>query len=278
MNEKILGQPTRGKTARNRLRRADNFLLMYDASLFSSGTMIKETSYFVDLGYGAEPFTTLQSARTLRKVNSELPVLGVEIDPERVERAAPFEDRITKFRLGGFNLPLHEGEKVRAIRAFNVLRQYQEGEFEEPVRILGDYLMEGGLLLEGTSNPSGSIWVANLFRREAAVLKHEGLLFSTNFNSGFEPEMFQPVLPKNYIHHMLPGEAIYEFFQVWKRSARQLISLKEFSLRQWFKGSAEMLADAGYQIDLRRKFLNRGFLLWKYPGGLSPSEEKKFTV
>ena len=267
LNEKIYGQPTRGKTARNRLRRADNFLLMYAAPLFYPGKYKSGTAYFVDLGYGAEPFTTLESACRLRRVNPGLPVLGVEIDPERVKRAAPYQDTITQFRLGGFNLPLQEGEKVRAIRAFNVLRQYKEEEFQEPVRILGEYLIDGGLLLEGTSNPSGSIWVANLFRKsgQSAALKHEGLLFSTNFRFGFDPEMFQPVLPKNYIHHMLPGEEIFEFFQVWKRAARQMVSLKEFSLRQWFKASAGLLSEAGYIIDLRRKLLNRGFLLWKYP-------------
>jgi hypothetical protein len=180
----------------------------------------------------------------------------------------PYEDDFTKFRLGGFNLPLLEGEKVRAIRAFNVLRQYQEEEFEEPVRLLGKYLINGGLLIEGTSNPSGSIWVANLYRKDgtASVLKHEGLLFSTNFHTGFDPEMFQPVLPKNFIHRMLPGEDIYGFFETWKRAARQMISLKQFSLRQWYKASAELLAETGYSIDLRRKLLNRGFLLWKYPG------------
>jgi hypothetical protein len=89
LNEKILGQPTRGKTARNRLRRADNFLLMYAEALFYPARAQNETRFFVDLGYGAEPFTTLESARTLRRVNPKLPVLGVEIDPERVERAIP---------------------------------------------------------------------------------------------------------------------------------------------------------------------------------------------
>ena len=50
--------------------------------------------------------TTLQSAARLREVNPELPVLGVEIDPERVEAAQRYADERTFFRLGGFNLPL----------------------------------------------------------------------------------------------------------------------------------------------------------------------------
>ena len=32
-------------------------------------------------------------------------------------------------KMSGFNLPLRPGESVRLIRAFNVLRQYQERDF-----------------------------------------------------------------------------------------------------------------------------------------------------
>ncbi len=60
------GQPTRGKTAANRLRRVDNFLLLYDASLIRRNDGPYAGAFFVDLGYGAEPFTTLESAARLR--------------------------------------------------------------------------------------------------------------------------------------------------------------------------------------------------------------------
>ncbi len=85
-----------------------------------------DRALFVDVGYGAEPFTTLESAARLRTVNPVLPVLGVEIDGERVAAALPYADAHTHFRLGGFNLPLQPDEHVRLIRAFNVLRQYEE--------------------------------------------------------------------------------------------------------------------------------------------------------
>ena len=38
------------------------------------------------------PRTTLESARRFRRVNPELPILGVEIDKERVEAALPYAD------------------------------------------------------------------------------------------------------------------------------------------------------------------------------------------
>lgn len=46
-----------------------------------------DRAFFVDLGYGATPATTLESLVRLRCVNPTLPVLGVEIDPTRVAAA-----------------------------------------------------------------------------------------------------------------------------------------------------------------------------------------------
>ena len=90
------GQPTRGKTAPNRLRRVDSFLLMYDAALLRRADHAFADAFFVDLGYGAEPVTTLESAQRFRHVNSRLPVLGIEIDRERVNAALPFADCKTR--------------------------------------------------------------------------------------------------------------------------------------------------------------------------------------
>ena len=107
--QKPEGQPTRGKTADNRLRRVDNFLLLYEPSLLSRTDGGFADSLFVDLGYGFDPRTTLESGARFRRVNPSLRILGVEIDKERVEAALPFADKITHFRLGGFNLPLKAG-------------------------------------------------------------------------------------------------------------------------------------------------------------------------
>lgn len=256
------GQITRGKTARNRLRRVDNFLALYDRALLTREDGEFAQSWFVDLGYGAEAFTTLESAKRLRRINPDLRMLGVEIDPERVTAAAPYADAQTAFRLGGFNLPLKKGETVRAIRAFNVLRQYEEREVLDAHATMGDALLIGGLLIEGTSDPFGRIWTANLLRKsEDGALLNEGLLFSTNFRWGFEPGMFQPVLPKNTIHRMVEGEWIHSLMESWKEVALENIALKKFGLRQWFVASAEGLAERGFSIDLRKKLLGKGYLL-----------------
>src|SRR5262245_26804190 len=110
VSKKPEGQPTRGKTASNRLRRVDNFILLYEPSLLSRKDGWFADSMFVDLGYGFEARTTLESATRFRRVNPNLKVLGVEIDKERVEAASRFANEKTFFRMGGFNLPLKDGE------------------------------------------------------------------------------------------------------------------------------------------------------------------------
>ena len=292
ISKKPEGQPTRGKTASNRLRRVDNFILLYEPSLLAQTDESYSDAMFVDLGYGFDARTTLESAARFRGVNPELKILGVEIDKERVENALPFADEKTFFRLGGFNLPLIEGEHIRLIRAFNVLRQYEEKDFAPAYERLAQYVLPAGLMIEGTSNPFGSIWVANLARKKEHVTlrepigdrrvsenhehrsfaslrmtfpewNFEALVFSTNFRLGFDVEEFQTVLPKNLIHHIVKGEPIYDFFEAWKASAAETSAMKTFGARQWFLPAAEALAKRGYKINLQKKFLSRGYLIWE---------------
>jgi hypothetical protein len=263
-SEAPLGQPTRGKTASNRLRRVDNFLLLYEPSLLTRTDGRFAVSWFVDLGYGFDARTTLESASRFRRVNPDLRILGVEIDKERVEAALPFADEITHFRLGGFNLPMKTGEHVRLIRAFNVLRQYEEADFSPAYERLAEHVLPGGLMIEGTSTPFGQIWSANLVRKmESGSWKMEALVFSTNFRIGFDVEEFQTILPKNYIHHVVKGEPIRDFFEAWKKSAAETSAAKVYGLRQWFVNSAESLARKGYKINLQKKFLSKGWLIWE---------------
>lgn len=299
---KPLGLPTRGKTASNRLRRVDNFILLYEPSLLTRTDGLFADSMFVDLGYGFDPRTTLESAERFRRVNPGLKILGVEIDKERVEVAQPYTDEKTFFRLGGFNLPLQPGEHVRLVRAFNVLRQYEEKDFIPAYEMLAHSILPGGLMIEGTSNPFGSIWCANVARRRDVTLREpsgdrgvsalenkrpspalacganvasfrvtnqweiKALVFSTNFRLGFEPGEFQAILPKNLIHRVVPGEPIHDFFAAWKRSSAETVSAKTYGMRQWFIATAERLAERGYDVEVQRKWLSKGYLIWNLSG------------
>jgi hypothetical protein len=269
ISKKPEGLPTRGKTARNRLRQVDHFMLLYDPGLLTRRDGAFDDALFVDLGYGAEPFTALESAERFRKLNPGLKVLGVEIDPERVARAQAYTDSQTFFRLGGFNLPLEAGESVRAIRAFNVLRQYEEADVAPAWERMARGVLPGGLLLEGTSNPTGGIWAANILRRpennQEPAWSREALVFFTNFNLGFDPAEFQTILPKNYIHRVVPGEPIFDFFAAWKAAAAETSSMQTWGLRQWYIATAGALAKRGYRINLRRKWLSKGWMIWEGP-------------
>ena len=289
LSKKPQGQPTRGKTASNRLRRVDNFILLYEPSLLTRTDGPFADALFVDLGYGFDARTTLESAERFRRVNPDLNILGVEIDKERVEAALPFADEQTFFRLGGFNLPLRSGESVKLMRAFNVLRQYEEKDFAPAYEHLAEYVLPAGLMIEGTSNPFGSIWAANLARRtlESGSLlpsnthqrnlvgtradgvqspwKMEALIFSTNFRMGFEVEEFQTILPKNHIHRVIKGERVYDFFEAWKRAAAETSHVRTFGPRQWFAAACEKLSAHGFDVSLQNKWLSRGYLIWNNP-------------
>jgi hypothetical protein len=263
-SQKPVGQPTRGKTAANRLRRVDNFILLHEPTLLTRTDGLFAESLFVDLGYGFDARTTLESAARFRSVNPHLKIIGVEIDKERVAAALPFADERTFFRLGGFNLPLQAGERVRLIRAFNVLRQYEETEFAPAYEQLAPYVLPDGLMIEGTSTPYGQLWAANLARKlGSGMWAMEALIFSTNFHLGFDVEEFQTILPKNLIHRVVPGEAIFEFFEAWKRAARETAAFKAYGARQWFSAAAESLAGKGYQVNVQKRYLSKGYLVWE---------------
>lgn len=256
--------------------------MQYDPTLLRREDGLFERALFVDLGYGAEPWTTLESVERFRRLNQRLSVLGVEIDPLRVAASSPYADEQTHFRVGGFNIPLRQRtdgstETVRLIRAFNVLRQYEESEVPAAWAMLAHSLLPGGLLVEGTSEPFGRLWVANLLRKpvigapkgepavaeeEAFPLHQEGLVFSTNFRLGFDPADFQAVLPKNLIHRVVPGESIFDFFEAWKRATRETAPMRAWGLRQWFIASAERLLSDRYDLLMNRKLLSQGYLVW----------------
>jgi hypothetical protein len=119
-------------------------------------------------------------------------------------------------------------------------------------------------MIEGTSNPFGSFWVANVVRkRETGDWRFEALVFSTNFRTGFDVEEFQTILPKNLIHRVVPGEPIYHFFEAWKQCAASTSSVKTYGARQWFIAAVERMEEQGYPIESQRKWLSKGFLIWK---------------
>ena len=252
-----LGLPTRGKTASGRLRRADQFL-----SLAYPFTLRNLRAPIVDLGFGASPTTTLESLEVLRVLNPSVRLIGVEIDPDRVRAALPFAQEGLEFRLGGFNLPLGEGETAGVIRAMNVLRQYPEQEYGRSLGLLGSYLAPGGILLEGTSDPPGNMMALNLYVRGSGYLLHDGLALIANLRHPFSPRQFQAILPKNLIHHLEPGSPLDAFFGAWSVCWQRAMQTEVRDRRRLFAEAAGHLHEEhGYPLSPRPSFLRRGILL-----------------
>ena len=254
--KKPLGLPTRGKTAPNRLRPTDTFLALCYAEFLH-----RLPGLYIDLGFGQSPSTTVETGARLRRLNPDLRIVGVEIDPERVAAAQPWSGPGMDFRLGGFNLPLHEGERAAVIRAMNVLRQYPEREYAGSIALLANFLSEDGLLLEGTSDPSGRLMAFNLYRRAGGALAYDGLVFSVRMRHPFQPRSLQAVLPKNHIHHAEPGSPLDRFFGDWEKCWQRARGRSADDPRFVFSFAAGLLAsDGGYSVDTRSILLRRGFL------------------
>lgn len=296
VSRRPVGEPTRGKTAPNRLRRVDSFVLLWAPDLLRRSDGPFAEAPFVDLGFGETPTTTLESAARFRRLRPDLRVIGVEIDRDRVAAARSFADARTDFRWGGFNLPLDPGAEgrpipARLIRAMNVLRQYDEAAVAGAWARMAEGLAPGGLLIEGTSDPSGGLWTANLLRGTGCTghaglaagrlasgdleqgglapdaLELEGLVFGTNLRRPFDPADFRAILPKSQIHRVLPGEPIHAFLEAWTRAWRSTSAERVWGPRRHFVASAERLAESGLAIDRRRRLWERGYVVWRGASG-----------
>ena len=154
-----VGTITRGTTGPNRLRRCDRWIAG------PQGWRLRRSEgppVVVDLGYGASPVTALELHSRLVGVRHDVHVVGIEIDPARVESATLLERPGLSFRQGGFEVPLDGGAQATVIRAFNVLRQYPEREVEGAWARVRERLTPDGLLIDGTCDEIGrrAAWVA----------------------------------------------------------------------------------------------------------------------
>jgi len=265
-----LGGVTRGKTAAGRLRQVDSFCALYAAGLLREPAASGTRPCFVDLGFGAAPWTTLESGTVLRRLAPGLRVIGLEIDRDRVLAAAPFGGPGTVFRLGGFELPLGTDEaglreSPRLIRAFNVLRQYEPEAVPAALALMGRGLEPGGLLVEGSSDPTGRLWCAHVWRRRADELRHEALVFGLRPGSAADPGQLPSVLPKDLIHAMGGDGAIAAFFADWRAAWEATAALAVWGSWQRLAASARALRGRGHAVDPRRRWLSRGLVIWRGP-------------
>lgn len=235
---KPVGTITRGTTAHNRLRRSDRWTAAVHGPLLRAA----DRPLVVDLGYGASHVTTLELFTRLRRVAPRVEVVGVEIDPERVAAARPFEREGLSFVLGGFELPVSRPPVL--VRAFNVLRQYGEAEAWHYWDVLRERLAPGGALVEGTCSEVGhrAVWVSLDASGPRTVT------FSARFDAFERPSDLADRLPKTLIHRNVPGEPVHDLLRLldecWERQAPHA----SFGVRQRWLATVADLRERGWPV------------------------------
>jgi len=238
---KPVGVITRGTTNPNRLRRVDRWLAGPQAWRLRRSP---QAPVVVDLGYGASPVTAVELHDRLRRVRRDVEVVGVEIDPQRVEAARPLERPGLIFRLGGFEVPLDAGGRPVIVRALNVLRQYPEHEVREAWQRVLDRLAPDGLLVDGTCDELGrrSAWVA------LDATGPLSLTVSLRLAGLERPSEVAERLPKALIHRNVAGEPVHGFLAAfdaaWLRAAPQA----SFGVRQRYRAAVGSLQEQGWPL------------------------------
>lgn len=246
-----LGRPTRGTTGTNRLRRNDRWIAQSEALRRAGDPLV------VDLGYGASGVTAFELATRLVRVRDDVEVLGLEIDPARVATAeaqlaevragrTPFAaDLPVSFARGGFEVPLPRGRSAAAIRAMNVLRQYDEEDVPDAWARMSARLSPGGLLFEGTCDEIGRVssWID--VDSQATPLR---FTISLRLADLERPSVVAERLPKALIHRNVAGERVHDLLIDLDREWDRAAPLSTFGATQRFLAAVTGLRDQGWPV------------------------------
>ncbi|MEU7822111.1 class I SAM-dependent methyltransferase [Catellatospora sp. NPDC049133] len=234
------GEITRGTTNPNRLRRVDRWIAWWCAGVLSDAT----DPLVVDLGYGATPITAVELRARLARVRPDVRVTGLEIDPARVAAAQVAADPPgLTFARGGFELA---GLRPVVVRAFNVLRQYDESAVPAAWTTITGNLAPGGWLIEGTCDELGRLgsWAA----LPAGASTPATLTLAAKLSTLESPATFAERLPKALIHHNVPGEPVYDLLRTLDEAWRHAAPLAVFGPRQRWLDAVSRLKAAGWPV------------------------------
>ncbi len=253
----MTGQITRGTTNTNRLRRVDRWIARHPALRRADDPLV------VDLGYGASGVTAFELAARLRRTRSDVEVVGLEIDPLRVARASAqlaevragrgafAADARVSFARGGFEVPLAGGRRPAVIRAFNVLRQYDEADVAGAWALMASRLAPGGIVVEGTCDELGRIctWVEV---GDDAVPR--SLSISLRLAGLDSPAVAAERLPKALIHRNVPGERVHALLQALDAEWTRAVAASSFGAEQRWRAALEAMTAAGWPIGGRARW------------------------
>lgn len=252
-----VGHITRGTTNTNRLRRVDRWLTDHPAVQRAAHPLI------VDLGFGASGVTAFELEARLREARDDVRVLGLEIDPARVERARSqleevhagrtsfARDAHVSFARGGFEVPIASGQSPTVIRAFNVLRQYDESDVADAWARMAARLHPAGILVDGTCDELGRVctWI-----EVGADAEPRSLTISLRLAELESPAIAAERLPKALIHRNIPGEGVHALLAALDDEWTRSVSASAFGPRQRWLAALNALKASGWQIGARRRW------------------------
>ncbi|WP_285025242.1 class I SAM-dependent methyltransferase [Plantibacter sp. ME-Dv--P-122b] len=245
-----VGSITRGTTGTNRLRRVDRWIATHPSLRRTTNPLV------VDLGYGASGVTALELHDRLLAVRPDVRVIGFEIEPGRVRTADAQLQQVragttrfmptaaVSFARGGFEVPTGE-DRPAVIRAFNVLRQYDQAEVAGAWRLMASRLQPGGVLVEGTCDEIGRVssWVAVDDQGRAASFSISLRLADLEL-----PSIVAERLPKALIHHNVSGERVHALMTDLDRAWRVHAPLAVYSPVQRWSATVRTLRDGGWPV------------------------------
>ncbi|KZE91661.1 class I SAM-dependent methyltransferase [Microbacterium sp. TNHR37B] len=254
---RVVGRITRGTTNTNRLRRVDRWIARHPALRRTADPLV------VDLGYGASGVTAFELEARLRSVRPDVEVWGLEIEPARVERArvqlaqvragagvfAP--DARVGFGRGGFEVPTPQGRAPVVIRAFNVLRQYDEADVADAWGRMCARLQPGGILVEGTCDELGRIctWI-----EVGADATPRTLTISLRLSGLDSPAVAAERLPKALIHRNVPGERVHAFLTALDQEWTRAVAASAFGPTQRWRATLDALVSGGWPVGARSRW------------------------
>jgi hypothetical protein len=253
-----VGNITRGTTNPNRLRRVDRWISAHPVLRRTDDPLV------VDLGYGASAVTTVELRERLLRVRPDVEVVGFEIDPARVDSARAdlvrwgMVDALPpiSFELGGFETPLPRGRTAAVIRAFNVLRQYDEADVPAAWSAMLAAVQRNGLLVDGTCDEIGrvSTWIA-LTPGESGTSGGSGasggpksLTISLRLDGLEHPSIAAERLPKALIHHNVAGDPVNKLMTDLDRWWAVHAGLGAFGASQRWMATVESLKTSGWPV------------------------------
>jgi hypothetical protein len=200
----------------------------------------------VDLGYGRLPVTTLEFAARLRTIAPGIRVVGLEIEPERVQTAKAASGDGVEFALGGFELA---GLRPVLVRAFNVLRQYPEADVPAAWQTMQSALAPSGLIIDGTCDELGrrGCWV---------LLDSNGpisLTLACDPRYIETPSDLAERLPKVLIHHNVPGHPVHTLLSAADRAWAAAAGQSVFGPRARWRAMLAELAAGGLPVEPQRR-------------------------